>query len=1337
MTDLAQDPVQLRPLRETHLLDQASVAVVVTDVAGTITYWNRGAELLYGYARDEALGRWLGALIVEEGETAFALAASEGLRAGQTWEGEFPARRKDGAPIVVGARFSPVLDDSGRVAGTVGVATDVTQRWHAQGRLKAQYAVTAVLAEAESFAAVARGILEALCESLGWVFGAIWEVDPDREVLRLVDLWHVPGLGAEGFSVLTTSTEFAPGQGLPGRVWALRKAAWIPDVATDTNFPPAAAAVEGDLHAAFGFPILRGTEIAGVIEFFSREIKEPDEDLLALMTAVGTQLGQFMDRKRAEEALRESEARKCAMLESALDAIVSMDHEGRIADFNPAAEGMFGLPQEEAVGRLVEEVLVPPRYRQRHRAGLDSYLATGEGPILGKRTEFSALRADGSEFPVELTVDRVKVPGPPLFIAYVRDLTERVQAEGDRAMLASLVENSNDAILGKDLDAVILAWNSAAERLYGYTAEEMVGRPVSVLVPEGFPNDVPEIMARIRRGQAVVLHETRRQRKDGEVLDVEVTVSPIRSPDGRLVGASTIARDVTARKAIDRRQRFLAAAGKVLSSSLDPETILSRIAELAVPELADWCIVYVLRDDGSIRRLTLEHGDPARAEIAHHIDQGFEVDPNADAGVPWVLRTGTSLFHPQATAAVLAADENDPEALARLTEEIGIGSWICAPMSARGRTLGAISFLTAESGRRYRREDLETAEELARQVGLAVDNARLYEAERRARHLAEQAAVRTSLLNAVATTLSEALAPAEVAEAIVGRGVAALGARAGLMAVPTGNGESLQIIHAVGYPPGFLDQWRTFPLEGAYPLTEAFRTGEPVFLENLEDRRRRYPIFGARPDEEDHAVACVPMIVDGRAVGGLTFSFGQPRTFDADDRVFLSAVARQSAQALERARLYQAERTARAEAERASDQLAFLAEASRALSSSLDYEKTLAKVARLAVPRLADWCAIDMVDEGGSIKALAVAHVDPAKVKLAKRLRRRQPTRPDDPTGVAAVIRTGRPELYPTIPEEMIEAVPDPKVREIARSLGLRSAMILPLTMAGRTLGTLTLVWSESERNYGAGDLELAEELARRAARAIENARLYRDRDTIARTLQQSLLPPELPEIPGMELAAQYLPAGDGNEVGGDFYDVFDNGDGSWGLVIGDVCGKGPLAASVMGLARYTLRAAAMHERRPSRILAMLSEAVRTQTTDGRFLTVCFVRLRPNQDGGARLTVCCGGHPLTAVLRADGTVEAAGAPGTLLGLFEDPTLTDHTVDLGPGEALILYTDGITDVAPSAVIGTRGEPDLAELLRGAAGLDAPGIVEHARREMARRVRGSLRDDMAILAVRVAP
>ncbi len=1336
MTDLAPGSLDLRLAPEAHLLDQASVSVVVTDLTGTITYWNWAAEALFGYSRDAALGRSIQALLVEEQASEPAIAILVRLRAGQSWEGEFPARRRDGARIVIEARLSPLTDDAGRVAGAVSVAIDVTERWHAQRRVKAQYAVTAALAEAESLPAAARGILEAMCDALGWVFGAIWELDRDRDVLRLVDLWHAPELDIGGFKGLTESTVFQQGLGLPGRVWQLRRAAWIPDVTGDRNFPRAEAAAQAGLRAAFGFPVLRGTEVAGVIEFFSQEIKEPDEDLLAMMTAVGIQVGQFIDRKAAEEALRESEARKGAMLESAIDAIVAMDHEGRISDLNPAAEEMFGLRREEALGRLVEETLIPPRYRKRHRAALKAYLATGKGSILGTRVEFSALRADGTEFPVELTVDRVKLPGPPLFIAYVRDLSERAEAERDRAMLASIVQNSNDAIFGKDLDAVIVSWNAAAQRLYGYTPDEIVGKPVSVLVPEGFPNDVPEIMAQIRRGQAVVLHETRRQKKNGEVIDVEVTVSPIRSPDGRLIGASTIVRNVSARKKVERRERFLAEAGKVLTSSLDNETVLSRIAELAVPQLADWCIVYVVRDDGSVRRLTLVHDDPAKSEIAHTISQDFEVNPDAEGGVPLVLRTGTSLFHREATAELLAADVDDPEALALLTERIAIGSWICVPLSARGHTLGAISLLTAESGRRYGPEDLAVAEELARQVGLAVDNARLYEAERRARHLAEQAAARTALLNAVATGLSEALDPSRVAQVVVGRGLIALGARAGLMAVLSEDGRSLEIVHTVGYPEGLEEQWRTFPSDAPYPLAEAVRSAEAVYLESLEDRAKRYPVFGVRPEETDHAVVCIPMIVEGRPVGGLTFSFGHPRTFDADDRAFLSALARQGAQALERARLYEAQQAARAEAERVRDQLAFMADASRVLSSSLDFEKTLAKVARLAVPRLADWCAIDMIDESGGIKQLVVAHVDPAKVKLAKRLRRQQPVHPDAPTGVPAVIRTGRPELYPTITDEMIDAVPDPKVREIASSLQLRSLMILPFRVGGRTLGAITLVWSESGRAYGGDDLALAEELARRAAQAIENARLYRDRDTIARTLQQSLLPPELPEVPGIDLAALYLPAGDGNQVGGDFYDVFDNGDGSWGLVIGDVCGKGPLAASVMGLARHTLRAAAMRERRPSHILSMLSEAVRNQTGDGRFLTVCYVRLRPNGKA-ARLTVCCGGHPLPALLRRDGTVETVGVPGTLLGLFEDPTLTDRSVDLGPGDALILYTDGITDVAPSAVIGAAGEPDLAELLAGAEGLDAAGIVEHARRELSRRIRGTLRDDMAILAVRVEP
>src|SRR5436190_19465717 len=253
-------------------------------------------------------------------------------------------------------------------------------------------------------------------------------------------------------------------------------------------------------------------------------------------------------------------------------------------------------------------------------------------------------------------------------------------------------------------------------------------------------------------------------------------------------------------------------------------------------------------------------------------------------------------------------------------------------------------------------------------------------------------------------------------------------------------------------------------MEGAFPLSESVRTAEPVFLEDLRARTERFPVFGpAAPDVPDHAVACVPLLLEGRAIGGVVLSFGEPRTFNERDRAVLLALGRQCAQALQRANLFEAERAARAEAERAREQLAFLAEASATLSASLDYDRTLARVAKLAVPRLADWCSIDMVEEDGSLRQLAVAHADPAKVRLARQYRKRWPPHPDDPTGVPAVIRTRRPELYPEISEELIAAAtPDPKLRQVVRDLQLRSVMIVPLQARGTAVGAITFVWAES-----------------------------------------------------------------------------------------------------------------------------------------------------------------------------------------------------------------------------------------------------------------------------------
>jgi serine phosphatase RsbU (regulator of sigma subunit) len=252
--------------------------------------------------------------------------------------------------------------------------------------------------------------------------------------------------------------------------------------------------------------------------------------------------------------------------------------------------------------------------------------------------------------------------------------------------------------------------------------------------------------------------------------------------------------------------------------------------------------------------------------------------------------------------------------------------------------------------------------------------------------------------------------------------------------------------------------------------------------------------------------------------------------------------------------------------------------------------------------------------------------------------------------------------------------------------LGLKSYIIVPLVARGRTLGTITLVSAESGRRYGSAELELAEELARRAALAVDNARLYKGRSEIARTLQGGLLPFRLPEVPGLEVGLRYLPVGE-EDVGGDFYDLFDartNGEvdssepsSSWGVLIGDVCGKGAAAATILALARHTIRAVAMRETRPSVILDGLNEAMlrqRRKRGDHKFCTIVYARIETNEgdDGhGARIAVSCGGYSEPLLLKADGSIRKIGCSGRALGVFDDANLTEREVYLAAGDALIL------------------------------------------------------------------
>jgi PAS domain S-box-containing protein len=412
-----------------------------------------------------------------------------------------------------------------------------------------------------------------------------------------------------------------------------------------------------------------------------------------------------------------------------------------------------------------------------------------------------------------------------------------------------------------------------------------------------------------------------------------------------------------------------------------------------------------------------------------------------------------------------------------------------------------------------------------------------------------------------------------------------------------------------------------------------------------------------------------------------------------------------------------------------------LARSADVLTSSLDPDELLVEIANLAVPELADWCSVEVANESGVLERTALAHVNPAIRQRAIELSKRYPPDPASPHGLYQVVRTGQPELYPDVPDEMLlaAAVDEEHYNDI-KTIGMRSAIIVPMTTRGRTLGALTWVNGRSARRFDEQDVELAQELARRCATAIDNARLYRERAYIARTLQQSLLPVELPDIPGVETAARFLPTGEGNEVGGDFYDVFETGDRGWTIVMGDVCGKGPDAAAVTALARYTLRAAAMRERLPSRSLSVLNEALLRQRNDRRFCTVAYAYIE-KLDRGARAGISSGGHPLPLLLRADGSVEEVGAAGTLLGVVPDPDLEDRAVTLGAGDALVFYTDGVIESRANSN-GVLDERRLAELLATCAGRGPDAIAARVEEAAVLCQNGRPKDDIAVLVLRVA-
>ncbi|MFC9267209.1 SpoIIE family protein phosphatase [Streptomyces zhihengii] len=483
------------------------------------------------------------------------------------------------------------------------------------------------------------------------------------------------------------------------------------------------------------------------------------------------------------------------------------------------------------------------------------------------------------------------------------------------------------------------------------------------------------------------------------------------------------------------------------------------------------------------------------------------------------------------------------------------------------------------------------------------------------------------------------------------------------------------------------------------------------------------------------SVVTVPLKVEGRLTGSLGVAAEAAGRYSNEEALRLQFAADRIALAVESARLGELERLRRGS-------LSFLVEASDLLAGTLDRDQTLALMAQMTVPTLATWCAVYTIADQSSEPYLSyVLHEDEERIDDLK----------------ALLSRIDPPDPVPT-PGARVWTAPAEAAQRAAllvskRELGLGSGppvssgiggtmataavvggetVVLPLVARNRVIGMIVL-GKPSDDHFRQEILELAEDLSRRAALALDNSRLYSERVAISQSLQRSLLPPELPQIPGVEVEVIYRAAGEGNEVGGDFYDLFPIRDGAYGFAIGDVCGTGPEAAAVTGLARHALRLLAREGFGGPAVLERLNAAILDEGARSRFLTLLYGELWPQEDGSAVLKFVCAGHPLPLRLRPDGTVEPAAEPQPLLGVMDDLELYEQVVTLDPGDVLLCVTDGVTERRE----GTRmlGDDGLSDVLTTCTGLTAGAVAARVLRAVERFAAEPASDDMAILAMRV--
>jgi PAS domain S-box-containing protein len=1084
------------------------------------------------------------------------------------------------------------------------------------------------------------------------------------------------------------------------------------------------------------------------------------------------------DRRRAEEVARVLQAERDAALEqlssilaSAGDGIYGIDRDDRVTFANPAASRMLGWSVAEMVGGFAHE-------RWHHsRPGGEPY-PQSECPICAaarkgrSRTVTGEVfwRRDGGSFPVEYTCAPLlhgqRIVGT---VCVFRDTSQRIEAEIARRdaaaqeaarLIAERLQIATSALSATmSVPDVAMVAVSQGVDLLGARRVELLEYHDGVLTTVGAggdgptpgPDDPGPAADAARSGGPVRIRSAAEWRERYPALvrrldegDLLPTISHPLPLGGRILGVMTLgfataqvlddldlgalgslaqqcgqaierARLYEAEQRSGERQTFLAEASQLFSGTLEEQTVIEELARLCVPRIADWCVVNALSPSG-VDTLAVAHSDPALVSWAQEASRRYPPDPDAPAGVAEVLRSGRSELIEDITDEMVTAAARDQEHL-KLVRTLALCSAMTVPVSSGGRTLAAITLLMGESGRRYDEGDLRFAEDLARRAGLALDNARLYAEERRERRSA-------SFLAEVSGALDAPLDVAERLERLVGLVVPRLADLCTvrladpyglpLAAVAAADPERERIARAlyprfVGPPEeaGMARVLTTVQAELVREVTDEMLQAyspDQAFLEGLRALGPRSTIL-------------VPLIARGSAIGSMSLIAAESgRRYDDHDLALAEELGRRAGLAIDNARLLERERAARAEAEAARERVARLQSIGAALGSALGREE----VARVIV-------AEGIAALGATAGAVALRRGDECVTLRALGY----------PPDLAAAL-----ERFPlSAPFPLAEAIrlAEPVWLESADSWWARfgepraplpTGLALPLIVGGRAIGGIDFRFPQRERAFEDTERAFMLAFAAQCAQALERAERYEAEHRIALTLQRSLLPPPPPTIAGVTVALRYLPAGEGIEAGGDWYDVVALDDGRVGVAVGDVVGRGIEAAAVMGQLQSALRAFALQGEPPGAVITRLARFA-AEVQQASMATVAYGLL--DLESG-ELRYARAGHPPPLIVRHGGDTEYLGeGRGPPLTALAGADYEEGRATLDAGDALLLYSDGLIERRREVI--DEGLRRLAQAAAGAAGAPAEEVCD--------RVLGALLgdrtpgDDVALLVLRRTP